>query len=122
MLVGPKGRRLDGNTAPAGPGGPGASRAGSPPPPTDRRTPAMAAAGLQGYLDQLRAALRPALCLHNYPSETVERHNKPVIEIAEPCSLLVLPPVTVSRSPQVRSVLVVPWCFASFRSKIEKCQ
>ncbi len=82
----------------------------------------MAAAGLQGYLDQLRAALRPALCLHNYPSETVERHNKPVIEIAEPGSLLVLPPVTVSRSLQVRSVLVVPWCFASFRSNIVTCQ
>lgn len=68
------------------------------------------AAGLQGYLDQLRSALRPALCLHNYPSETVERHNKPVIEIAEPGSILVLPPVTVSRSPQVGRELAGQIC------------
>lgn len=59
------------------------------------------AAGLQAYLDELRAALRPALCLHNFPSEIVERHSKPVIEVAEPGSLLVLPPVTVARSLQV---------------------
>lgn len=58
------------------------------------------AAGLQAYLDELRAALRPALCLHNFPSEIVERHSKPVIEVAEPGSLLVLPPVTVARSLQ----------------------
>lgn len=61
------------------------------------------AAGLQGYLDELRAALHPALCLHDFPSETVERHTKPIVEIAEPGSILVLPPVTVARSAQVRT-------------------
>ena len=56
---------------------------------------------LQGYLDELRAALGPALCLHSYPSEQVERHDKPVIEVAEPGSPLVLPPVKIARSAQV---------------------
>lgn len=57
---------------------------------------------LQAYLDELRAALRPALCLHSYPSETVERHDKPLVEVADAGSPLRLPPVTVARSPQVR--------------------
>lgn len=61
------------------------------------------AGSLQGYLEDLRAVLQSALCLHNFPSPDVERHNKPVIELAEPASPLVLPPVTVERlGAQVR--------------------
>lgn len=62
------------------------------------------AASLQGFLGDLRAALRPALCLHDFPSPEVEGHNKPQIEVAEPGSPLVLPPVTVQRAgAQVRA-------------------
>lgn len=64
---------------------------------------AMAAPGgsLEGFLADLRPVLQRAFCLHSFPSESVERHNKPVIEVAGEGSPLVLPPVTVSRSAQV---------------------
>lgn len=56
---------------------------------------------MQEYLDSLRAVLRPAFCLSNFPSCSVERHNKPVIEEREPSPELLLPPLTVARSEQV---------------------
>ena len=41
----------------------------------------MAQAGaLKAYLDCIRHTLDAALCLKNFPSQTVERHNKPEIE------------------------------------------
>ncbi|KAL4425763.1 hypothetical protein ABPG75_009779 [Micractinium tetrahymenae] len=39
-----------------------------------------AAESKEEYLAELRAALRPAFCVHNFPSPQVERHNKPVVE------------------------------------------
>lgn len=60
------------------------------------------------YLEDLRRVLRPAFCLHNFPSPLVERHNKPVLEI--PCGAeLVLPPVVVTRSEQVCSGRKAGW-------------
>lgn len=72
------------------------------PPPAVGRA-AMAAQGShEGFLAELRPVLHRAFCLHSFPSESVERHNKPIIEVAGEGSPLVLPPVTVSRSAQVR--------------------
>lgn len=57
----------------------------------------MAAHSFQDYLAELRAALRPAFCLHNFPSPRVERHNKPVIEEQPlPPPGLVFPPRVVA--------------------------
>jgi len=35
---------------------------------------------LKPYLDCIRATLNAALCLRNFPSQLVERHNKPEVE------------------------------------------
>lgn len=35
----------------------------------------------QKYLKSIEKALDLCLCLRNYPSELVERHNKPEIEV-----------------------------------------
>ncbi|KAL4445834.1 hypothetical protein ABPG77_009033 [Micractinium sp. CCAP 211/92] len=43
----------------------------------------MASLSFQEYLTELRAALRPAFCLHNFPSPWVERHNKPECALIE---------------------------------------
>jgi hypothetical protein len=41
----------------------------------------MAAGGaLKNYLDCVRVTLDAALCLRDFPSQTVERHNKPEVE------------------------------------------
>lgn len=55
---------------------------------------------LHGYLREVRAVLRPAFCLHNFPSPLVERHNKPFVEWSQHSPELLLPPVTVSRGDQ----------------------
>jgi actin related protein 2/3 complex subunit 4 len=36
---------------------------------------------LKPYLNCVRTTLDAALCLRNFPSQTVERHNKPEVEI-----------------------------------------
>ena len=82
---------------------------------------------LQSYLADLRAALRPALCLHNFPSQRVERHNYPAIEVQTHPELL-LPPVTVTRAGQAESCLIeqsvnstrVSFRFASEEGSIEE--
>lgn len=35
---------------------------------------------LRPYLNAIRGTLDAALCLRNFPSQTVERHNKPEVE------------------------------------------
>ncbi len=42
--------------------------------------PAMANT-LKTYLDAVRASLEACLCLTTFPSQQVERHNKPEIEV-----------------------------------------
>ena len=41
----------------------------------------MATSTLKPYLNCIRTTLDAALCLRNFPSQTVERHNKPEVEI-----------------------------------------
>lgn len=36
---------------------------------------------LKPYLDCIQTTLRATLVLQNFPSESVERHNKPEVEI-----------------------------------------
>lgn len=51
---------------------------------------------LQKYLAEVRAALICASCLHNFPCQVLERHNKPEVEI-QTSPELILDPVTVER-------------------------
>lgn len=45
-------------------------------PPTPLQT-----ATLRPYLNAVRATLQAALCLENFSSQVVERHNKPEVEV-----------------------------------------
>jgi actin related protein 2/3 complex, subunit 4 len=36
---------------------------------------------LKPYLDAVKATLVAAACLRNFPSQNVERHNKPEVEV-----------------------------------------
>ena len=36
---------------------------------------------LKPYLDCIKATLQSALCIENFASQIVERHNKPEIEV-----------------------------------------
>jgi actin related protein 2/3 complex, subunit 4 len=56
------------------------------------------------YLSAVRATLDAALCLQNFGSQTVERHNKPEVEAARDPELL-LAPVVVSRSAGERVLI-----------------
>ena len=43
----------------------------------------MAKTTQQPYLDAIRRSLQAALCVRNFPSQDVERHNKPEIEVSD---------------------------------------
>ncbi|RLN72836.1 hypothetical protein BBJ28_00012736, partial [Nothophytophthora sp. Chile5] len=61
---------------------------------------------LAPYLSAIRSSLDSALCLRNFPSQTVERHNKPEIELrcvaveVFACKELLLNPVLICRNEQ----------------------
>eukprot|EP00730_Choanoeca_flexa_P013123 TRINITY_DN4986_c0_g1_i1.p1 TRINITY_DN4986_c0_g1~~TRINITY_DN4986_c0_g1_i1.p1 ORF type:complete len:195 (+),score=51.16 TRINITY_DN4986_c0_g1_i1:43-585(+) len=59
---------------------------------------------LQPYLDAVRATLTAAMCLENFSSQNVERHNKPEVEVRSNKELL-LTPVVVSRSANERVLI-----------------
>ena len=61
---------------------------------------------LKPYLLCVKRTLEAAMCLENFSSQKVERHNKPEIEIQESPELL-LNPVIVSRNEKER-VLIEP--------------
>lgn len=63
-------------------------------------------ATLQPYLDAVRKTLEAAMCLEQFSSQVVERHNKPEVEVCTSKELL-LTPVVVSRNKQER-VLIEP--------------
>ena len=63
-------------------------------------------ATLKPYLLCVKRTLEAAMCLENFSSQKVERHNKPEIEIRESQELL-LNPVIVSRNEKER-VLIEP--------------
>jgi len=57
----------------------------------------MGSHALKPYLDCVKATLNAALCLENFASQIVERHNKPEIEVGTSEELL-LNSVTIRRS------------------------
>ena len=58
----------------------------------------------QGYYVCIKRTLHAALCITNYPSQTVERHNKPEVETGASEELL-LNPVTICRDESERVLI-----------------
>lgn len=56
------------------------------------------------YLNTVRSTLDAALCLRNFPSQVVERHNKPEVEVRGSKELL-LNPITIARTDQERCLI-----------------
>ena len=61
-------------------------------------------ASSQAYLRDVRQHLLRALCLHNFPSQQVERHNKPEVEVGGSPELL-LPAVALARGEAERCLI-----------------
>jgi actin related protein 2/3 complex subunit 4 len=61
---------------------------------------------LKPYLDVVERSLTASACLRNFPSQTVERHNKPEAEVRHSKELL-LNPIVVAKS-DVERVLIEP--------------
>lgn len=61
-------------------------------------------ATLKPYLSAVRATLEAAMCLENFSSQIVERHNKPEVEIRSSKEVL-LSPVVVSRNEKERVLI-----------------
>lgn len=59
---------------------------------------------LKPYLDAIRLTLESALCLRNFASQTVERHNKPEVEAMMNKELL-LQPAVVARNEKERCMI-----------------
>ena len=59
---------------------------------------------LKPYLDCIRHTLTASLCLRNFPSQVVERHNKPEVEIQASKELL-LRPVRICRNENERCLI-----------------
>ncbi|PSN41797.1 Actin-related protein 2/3 complex subunit 4 [Blattella germanica] len=55
------------------------------------------AATLRPYLEAVKHTLTAAICLENFSSQTVERHNKPEVELKTSKSLS-LTPIVISRN------------------------
>eukprot|EP00933_Yihiella_yeosuensis_P050815 TRINITY_DN48610_c0_g1_i1.p2 TRINITY_DN48610_c0_g1~~TRINITY_DN48610_c0_g1_i1.p2 ORF type:complete len:177 (+),score=44.40 TRINITY_DN48610_c0_g1_i1:23-532(+) len=51
---------------------------------------------LKNYIGAIEATLQAALCLRNFPSQVVERHNKPEVE-ANMSKELILNPIVIAR-------------------------
>ena len=66
----------------------------------------MATSALKPYLDAVRATLTAATCIRNFPSQTVERHNKPEVEVRG-SKELILNPLIVARTEN-ESCLIEP--------------
>jgi len=59
---------------------------------------------LKPYLDAIRSTLTAAICLQNFSSQEVERHNKPEVESRQSTELL-LNPVTIARSEEEKVLI-----------------
>jgi len=59
---------------------------------------------LKPYLDAVRSTLNVATCIRNFPSQNVERHNKPEVELGLNKELL-LNPIIVARSENERCLI-----------------
>lgn len=64
----------------------------------------MKANALKPYLDACKTTLTAAACLRNFPSQTVERHNKPEVEIRGNKELL-LQPLVISRTENEKCLI-----------------
>jgi hypothetical protein len=64
----------------------------------------MATGTLGPYLAAIRATLTAAMCLENFASQVVERHNKPEVE-ARANKELLLTPVVISRNPKEKVLI-----------------
>lgn len=67
------------------------------------------AATLRPYLNAVRSTLTASMCLENFDSQVVERHNKPEVEVRSGKELL-LTPVVISRNERESSY----WRFHQF--------
>jgi len=61
---------------------------------------------LKPYLDAIQATLRASMALRNFPSQIIERHNKPEVEVRQSKELL-LKPIKISRNEN-EMVLIEP--------------
>lgn len=61
-------------------------------------------ATLRPYLQAVRRTLEAAICLVNFNSQVVERHNKPEVETRS-CKELLLNPVVISRNEKERVLI-----------------
>jgi len=59
---------------------------------------------LRPYLNAVRASLNAALCLENFSSQVVERHNKPEIE-AKASNEVLLTPIVISRNEKEKVLI-----------------
>uniref|UniRef100_H2MDV8 Actin-related protein 2/3 complex subunit 4 n=2 Tax=Atherinomorphae TaxID=1489913 RepID=H2MDV8_ORYLA len=66
--------------------------------------PSPQTATLRPYLNAVRATLQAALCLENFSSQVVERHNKPEVEVRSSKELL-LQPVVISRNDKEKVLI-----------------
>lgn len=62
---------------------------------------------LSSYLKQIRAQLEQSLCIRNFASESVERHNKPEIEMHPYTedNYIILPPVLISKNTDEKCLI-----------------
>ncbi|KAA0156317.1 hypothetical protein FNF27_00863 [Cafeteria roenbergensis] len=58
----------------------------------------------KAYLQCVRATLDAALCIRNFGSQTVERHNKPEVEVKDSKELS-LKPIKIARTAQERVLI-----------------
>ncbi|XP_076469114.1 actin-related protein 2/3 complex subunit 4-like [Babylonia areolata] len=62
------------------------------------------AATLKPYLNCVKETLTAAMCVQNFDSQVVERHNKPEVEVKSSKELL-LTPVVISRNEKERVLI-----------------
>jgi len=62
------------------------------------------AQSLKSYLDAIRNTLEVAICLRNFASQVVERHNKPEVEASMNKELL-LQPVVIARNDKEKCMI-----------------
>uniref|UniRef100_A0A8C5PCZ7 Uncharacterized protein n=1 Tax=Leptobrachium leishanense TaxID=445787 RepID=A0A8C5PCZ7_9ANUR len=64
----------------------------------------MTTATLRPYLSAVRSTLEVAVCLENFSSQVVERHNKPEVEVRSSKELL-LQPMIISRNDKEKVLI-----------------
>ncbi|RKP18101.1 ARPC4-domain-containing protein, partial [Rozella allomycis CSF55] len=57
---------------------------------------------LRPYLNAVRSTISAAICIQNFASQVVERHNKPEVEVGKE---IILNPVTISRNENERVLI-----------------